>query len=227
MVAGYPGGTSYYEEGGYQYGVTLPGIEVWSPEGGYTGAGEAIIAGTYQETAPEVTHWPLPTPPALYEPLKPVATETGIIPSAGLPGDFAVPTMAVSSAILAKFGSGISQPGVATLLTSLVTSGAVAKALATVKSWFGKSWWKVLLALVGIGLLAAAIAWIIKKFSQKKSRRKRYSIGTNPRLGTLIKVSRRCDNITSRFLQRARHAGLIKYPGRTVYRRSRRYAHAR
>lgn len=51
-----------------------------------------------------------------------------------------------------------------------------------------------------------------------KKRRKRYSIGHNPRLGTLIRVAKHTDRITRKFAQRMRHAGLIRSPGRHAYR---------
>ncbi len=60
----------------------------------------------------------------------------------------------------------------------------------------------VVAALVGLGLLAK---WIYDKIKARgRKRRKRYSIGSNPRMGTLLKVGKKVDNIFLRYDKRVR-----------------------
>lgn len=51
---------------------------------------------------------------------------------------------------------------------------------------------------------------------------RRYSIGTNPRARTLIKVAKKVNKLLHQYYQLFRHAGLIKIPHRTEYRQYRR-----
>jgi len=102
-----------------------------------------------------------------------------------------------------------------------------------VVNWINKNWSKL---AVGMGVVAAAIAIYsllrngqkptaktLNKLAGKKVLKttRRYSIGKNPRLGTLIKVSKRCDGITRKLVQRARHAGILHLPTRHSYSRGR------
>ncbi len=101
---------------------------------------------------------------------------------------------------------------------ALLGSGFVKQAIAFLVSLFGKTWFKVILGLVGSGLLSTTILNQLDSGRKATKRKhKRYSIGSNPRLGTLIKVDRHCNKILARFVSAARHAGLIKVAGRTQY----------
>jgi len=88
----------------------------------------------------------------------------------------------------------------APVLMRLVQTGALAAAVALAKKYLGRSWWKILLAAAAAGLIAFAIVRLLRTRGKKKSRR--LSIGTNPRLGTLLKVAKRTDNLLLRFRRR-------------------------
>lgn len=106
-------------------------------------------------------------------------------------------------------------------VTALLATGGIQKAIDFLKNALGSNWLKVVAVGTGLGIIGVGVYQLLNA-GKKKKRKKRYSIGTNPRLGTLIKVGRRVDKITGRFFQRARHAGLIKIPHRTQYRKYRR-----
>lgn len=104
------------------------------------------------------------------------------------------------------------------IILNLVSSGKLSNAVSMLKNILGSSWLKWLLAAVGAGLLGLGVYNLLKgQATHAKGRGRRYSIGTNPRLGTLIKVSKRCDKITRRFGSRMRHAGLIRTSTRHSY----------
>lgn len=82
----------------------------------------------------------------------------------------------------------------------------------------------VMKGLLGAAVISQFIELINQGFNDDvavyvkgKGRRRRYSIGANPRIGTLIKVSKVCDRHTKRMYHRFRHAGLIRMPRRTRY----------
>lgn len=94
-------------------------------------------------------------------------------------------------------------------------NGLVQKAVALVKSIFGVRWLAILAALAAAGIIAAWLYDWFKKRGRKKHRR--LSIGSNPRIGTLIKVAKATDKLTKRFGTRMRHAGLIHQGSRHTY----------
>ncbi len=88
----------------------------------------------------------------------------------------------------------------------------------------------VVAGLVALGLLAKWIYDKIKARGKKGHRARRLSIGSNPRLGTLIKVAKKTDNIMLRYDKRvtkfrARIRGSGRRPAPRYYP-NRRYARA-
>jgi hypothetical protein len=126
---------------------------------------------------------------------------------------------------------GMDDAAIASILATVVTfvaSGNASKALSLVKTWFGSNWWKILVGAGAAGGISLVILGILGKLGGKSAvvngmkvggskRRKRMSIGANPRLATLIKVAKRTDRITRMFAQRMRHAGLIHSQTRHNY----------
>ncbi len=102
----------------------------------------------------------------------------------------------------------------------------------TVINWVKANWKWLAIAVGAAAAIALIIRWIqggrkpTRAEVGARGKARRYSIGANPRMGTLIKVGKRVDKITHRFVQRARHAGLIKVPGRTHYVRYHHYRRA-
>lgn len=130
----------------------------------------------------------------------------GISPTAALLGaGVAATALALPAAGAAGLGVAATGGGgtlVATGLKLLQVAGGSA-AIKAVLSWASKN--KILAALIAAAG-AAGLGYLISKFvtsDGKLKRRSRYSIGTNPRLGTLIKVAKRCDNIFLRYNKRA------------------------
>jgi hypothetical protein len=125
-------------------------------------------------------------------------------------------TMASAVASSSEGTAGIGQ------IITMVTTGNIAGAVALAVAWFGKNKWvAVLLALAALGLISYAIVQAMKSSKEgraaSRKRSRRYSIGANPRLGTLIKVDKRCNTILKRFINQARHAGVLRVPTRTQY----------
>lgn len=87
-------------------------------------------------------------------------------------------------------------------------NGLVQKAIALIKSVFGVGWVKKLGILVAAGGIAVWL-WNWLRGGSKKRHHKRLSIGSNPRIATLIRVGKRTDKLTRMFGSRMRHAGLI------------------
>lgn len=109
-----------------------------------------------------------------------------------------------------------------TSVASMVQSGNIVGAAKMIIGAFGKNKFLLIIgAAVALGLISLAVYNLLKNSSAAKAarRRRRYTIGANPRLRTLIKVSRHTNKITKQFLNTARHAGLIRIPHRTQYRR--------
>lgn len=76
--------------------------------------------------------------------------------------------------------------------------------------------------LVGVSAATAVISKVIASLNDNqkvtlRKRKRRYSIGANPRVGTLIKVAKFTDKLTRKMHNRFRHAGLIKMPRRHSY----------
>lgn len=76
--------------------------------------------------------------------------------------------------------------------------------------------------LVGVSAATAVISKVVASLNDNQKvtlrrRRRRYSIGSNPRVGTLIKVAKFTDKLTRKMHNRFRHAGLIKMPRRHTY----------
>lgn len=149
------------------------------------------------------------------KPAPPVPTDLSTLPVQ----QFAVPGIAAG---ITGLGAAIGLPGIASTVNSLVAGGQVAKAISAIASFFGKNKvLAVLAALAAAGLITYEVYQLLHKKAPK--RHKRYSIGANPRVSTLIKVSKVCDRQTRKMYQRFRHAGLIKIQGRHEYHRTRRH----
>jgi len=105
-------------------------------------------------------------------------------------------------------------------ITSMVQAGNIVGAVRYLIALVGaKKLLSIIGAAVALGLLAIGVYNLIKNSKEAKAgrRRRRFSIGYNPRLGTLIKVAKHTDKLTRKFAQRMRHAGLIRSPGRHTY----------
>lgn len=83
------------------------------------------------------------------------------------------------------------------IILALVARGAIPAAVAIAKTLLGKSWVKWLLSAAAAGLISYGVVQLLQR--QGKKRRKRYSIGSNPRLGTLIKVGRHVGRVYDRY----------------------------
>ncbi len=104
-----------------------------------------------------------------------------------------------------------------TAVMALWNNQLVQKAVSLVKGIFGKRWLAILGALAVGGIIAK---WLYDWFKRGRNKhRRRLSIGSNPRIGTLIKVAKRTDTLTKKFGSRMRHAGLIHSQTRHNYSR--------
>lgn len=90
-----------------------------------------------------------------------------------------------------------------------VLGGIAALTLGTIKALISRYGWTIVRGLLG-GVAAASVIKLItagapddKKVSLRK-RRKRYSIGANPRINTLLKVAKKVDNIFASYDTRMR-----------------------
>jgi len=120
-------------------------------------------------------------------------------------GGMLLPTTTGGTALTAKQISilnNVDQNAVA-LLVQQISAGAWIAALgtaATIAAGLGVPVWVMLAALVAAGLISAAVVIKMKSVNKtakivKSGGHKRYSIGANPRMRTLLKVAKRVDNI--------------------------------
>lgn len=114
-------------------------------------------------------------------------------------------------------------------LGSMVAAGNLVGAARMIIAIVGKSTaLKVLGAALGLGLITVGVYNLLRPKVSSASRRRRLTIGANPRLNTLIKVAKHTDKITRKYYSRMRHAGIIRVSTRHSYRRiGRRNGHTR
>jgi hypothetical protein len=187
-------------------------------------------------TLPVPVTLPVPSQPPVVggSPYNPV-TDAWLTDGGGMGGQYADGPVSAYDAS-ASFYTG-ETGGVVATQTGLPIIGGIAGAIARTGVWtmllgyarqllaqYGPT---VLKAIVG----AAAFATIMKLIGigapddtpvkvGGKGRAKRYSIGTNPRLGTLLKVSKRCDNLLTKTDNRIRKFRSRLHGYRTPRRRS-------
>jgi hypothetical protein len=132
--------------------------------------------------------------------------------------------------------AGIPAMGEGTLLPLLAKAAALGAAGSIggdIVGWLKRNW-KSILTDLGLAAATAVVThWLdgsgpkptksnLRMMGHKVRRHhRRVSIGANPRVKTLIRVSKIVDRNTKAMYNRFRHAGLIHMPGRTRYSRGR------
>lgn len=184
---------------------------------GFTGSLETTFAvpPDWTELVPQApmvtTPSPVPTG-AFLGTTDPWSTIDGIYPADSVNG--VVSTRL--SADLLKWGlTGFLTSQVASVVINFFNGGLLSKAVGFLMGLAGTKW-----LLLAAGLLAAALISlaIYNWLKRGKRKGKRYSIGRNPRLLTLLKVAKLVDNIFVAYNKRVgKYARRTKDPGRKVF----------
>jgi len=198
-------------QGGVEY---LPGYGPVSQPGGQSGA--VITTPTPVYTNPTPYMPPVYTNPTPYMP----AVGVGIGAGAGLldlfgNGGNGGGVVATGNSMLDQIANaGLNSIGgvgqLAGLITGFFNTGALGQAVKFLAGVFGSPWFKVIVGIASVlGIGTAILRWL-KGGSRKKHRR--YSIGSNPRIGTLVKVGRQVtksiesyDKVANKFRTRTVH----------------------
>ncbi|GAI00640.1 unnamed protein product [marine sediment metagenome] len=158
----------------------------------------------YDPAGPELQEW------EPWEPIGAGAVPAGVAALAGIEPGTEV------GAQLAEPGVGVGALAIPAVIAGAATAiPAVGTALASAAGWVMGKGLLPLLVRMGLAGGAASVAWntianlfglnpadAIAVAESMKKKGKRYSIGTNPRLNTLLKVGKRVDNIFVRYDKR-------------------------
>lgn len=111
-------------------------------------------------------------------------------------------------------------------IIGLASAGKWAAIVSLVVGILGTLPWSTILVVMGALVAAGLLAkWIYDKIKAhgRHGRRKRYSIGSNPRMGTLLKVGKKVDNIFLRYDKRVKkfRTRIRGYNPRPAYSHSR------
>lgn len=209
-------------------GTAAPGVYTGSidnPQIGVVGGGVASVS------IPGLVSSPLPAPSG-GSMLNSVTPSVPPIDPQGLYLPLALESISqgvsVSTQVLPSVAAQVASMDWTAILSALVSffnSGLLGKAISFLKGVLGSGWFKLIAGLFAAGGIAATIFNWLKRGKNKK--RKRVSIGANPRVGTLIKVAKRTDRLTRQLMSRFRHAGLLQQPHRHSYQPYRHRRHRR